>query len=115
MRDLESNGYCSKQSRDGCEIVALIKGFKMQYLVALRATIYIPDSATASFNPHIADAQTQRAGTPYLDPGIYTGASGSSVSGPWACMHFTRTEVPVRGRGEELAAICSPVIRACFR
>lgn len=31
-----------------------------------------------------------------LDPGIYTGVSGFSVSGPWACMHFTRPEVPVR-------------------
>lgn len=54
----------------------------------------MPDSACASFNPHIADAQTDSMGRySVLDPEIYTGACGFSVSGSWACMHFTRTEV----------------------
>lgn len=62
---------------NGIEVAAVIKGIKIQCLVALGATIYIPDPACASFNPHIADAQTLPPGTPYWTLKFTLGLPGS--------------------------------------
>lgn len=75
------------------EVVALIKRIQIQCLVALRATIYMPDSACCEVQSSYRRRSDSMDWYSVSDPEIYTGASEFSVSGSWACMHFTRTEV----------------------